>query len=470
MLFSSAPTQSSCGGIDEIDVASDAGESLGSPSVRRARSTSSCCETSLAEQLSWAAATSSDDDGSDRVLVKVSSLSGCQLAEVSLAPSRRVAVLKRQVQAACGVWADEQRLIFRDAVLSADRTLAASGITRDDALTMVHVPRPYVLGGQTDGSLTLWDLHTGDCIESLPRAHKHRVLSAAVDWPARQAMTTGNDRSLIFWDLARGLPVHIVEGLASSMQASAVDWQEQRVLGGFSDGSVFLFHHGEEPRAPMRVGSHQRCVTSVEVEWRSGRALTASYDRTAILWNFEDGEALCVLTGHQGVIMGVALGWPCGLAATGSADGTVALWALQGEHDDPRLVTMRGHSATVRSFAVDWARQRCLSASSDRTLGLWTFGQIESDDGAPEGHWRSEWVASLRGHHDEVNLVCADWSADMAISASSDRSLIVWDLATHQSLHILRIPGSAEVTALQVNWDAVDKDMHKAALLSPESE
>ena len=53
----------------------------------------------------------------------------------------------------------------------------------------------------------------------------------------------------------------------------------------------------------------------------------------------------------------------------------------------------------------------------------------------------------------------AEWSADMAISAASDRSLIIWDLIEHQPLRILTMPGSAEVTVLQVNWDAFDRDL-----------
>jgi hypothetical protein len=47
----------------------------------------------------------------------------------------------------------------------------------------------------------------------------------------------------------------------------------------------------------------------------------------------------------------------------------------------------------------------------------------------------------------------------MAISAASDHSLIMWDLCEYQPLRIFTIPGSAEVTALQVNWDAVDRDL-----------
>lgn len=419
-------------------------------------------------------ASCSDDDACDRIVLKVSALSGQQLLEVRLAPSRRVEVLKRQVQAACGVWADEQRLVFRDAELAADRTLAASGITRDDSLTMVHVPRSYVLGGKTDGSLTLWDLTSGDCAESLPRAHQRRILSVAVDWPARRAITTCNDRTLIIWDLVRGVPEHIISGLSSSMQQAVVDWEHQRLLGGFSDGSVFLLEFAEEASHPTRrIGCHGKCVTSLAADWSTHRAFTASYDRTAILWDVLAGQSLRVFQGHKGVIMDVALSWSDKLAASGSADGTIALWGLSEQDEGHRLLALRGHSGTVRALAVNWSGRMILSASSDHNLGLWRFEHVSADNvtetvEAEESPaftsvlWTSSLLAMLQGHHGEVNIVDAKWSDDIAISAANDRTLIIWDLAERVALQVLRISGCAEITAMQVNWDAVDRNSFKA--------
>jgi WD40 repeat protein len=259
------------------------------------------------------------------------------------------------------------------------------------------------------------------------------------------------------------------------MYQASVDWEQQRVLGGFSDGSIFLLDFAEESAGPTKlIGRHGKCVTSLAVDWYTNRAFTASYDRTAILWDILAGQALRVFEGHKGVIMDVALSWSQKLAASGSADGTIALWSLAGEDEGQRLLSLRGHAGTVRALAINWSGQTILSASSDRNLGLWRFEYTyasselfeEADEDEVENSqalasWTSSLVAMLQGHRDEVNIVSAKWSDDIAISASNDRTLRIWDLVDCASLHVLQISGCADITAMQVNWDGLERDMVK---------
>lgn len=415
-------------------------------------------------------------NGAELVEVVVHALSGNTITKLQLAPMQHVAVVKQSAQASIGVWADEQRLVWKDEILPDDSTLAACGLTEDIChVTLVHTPAQFVLAGRTDGILTLLDISKNNSVQHFPRAHAQRILSVVVDWPSRQALTTGIDKLFAIWDLASGAPAQICNGFSGSMHAVAVDWELRRVLGGFSNGSVVLFNLEDPHGCETQLGNHKGCVTSAEADWRAMRALTASYDRTLILWDLESAKALCSLEGHRGVIMGVALGWCAGLAMSCAADAALLLWDLS---SGSIVSEMRGHTGTVRDLDVDWVRCRALSASSDKSVGLWSFEATLVDTEPVESDLRSNdflfpWetpavreavaasprrecrlVTMLRGHNGQVNTIRANWTSLIAMSAADDGELIVWDLIKYRALRSLWVPGNAEVTAMSIKSDA----------------
>ena len=81
----------------------------------------------------------------------------------------------------------------------------------------------------------------------------------------------------------------------------------------------------------------------------------------------------------------------------------------------PIVRTLEGHTGWVNSVAVTPDGKRAISASSDRTLRVWDLESGQS-------------LAHAQGHKDRVNSVAVTPDGKRAISASSDRTLRVWDL------------------------------------------
>jgi WD40 repeat protein len=88
------------------------------------------------------------------------------------------------------------------------------------------------------------------------------------------------------------------------------------------------------------------------------------------------------------------------------------------------LQTLNGHGDTVLSVAFSHDSKQVVSASSDRTVKIWdsAMGQC---------------LQTLNGHGDAVRSVAFSHDSKQVVSASSDHTVKIWDSATGQCLQTL---------------------------------
>ena len=119
-----------------------------------------------------------------------------------------------------------------------------------------------------------------------------------------------------------------------------------------------------------------------------------------------------------------------GLRLSGLAEAAATRLAQQGEphlalrwragRESPALErTLAGHAGSVLAVAVTPDGRWAISASSDRTLKVWDLATGQEE-------------RTLAGHESLVRSVAVTADGRRAISASDDGTLIVWDLATGQ--------------------------------------
>ena len=162
---------------------------------------------------------------------------------------------------------------------------------------------------------------------------------------------------------------------------------------------------------PHDLVGHGGPVRGVAITPDGARALTASFDYAAMLWDLtaQPPEPVKRLIGHDGPVNDAAFVSNT-RAITGSDDGTVALWDLEtGE----MLSRFEAHDAKVVDVAVSPDGSRAASASWDRTIGLWRLS-----DG--------EMLARLKGHTGPVNAVGFSEDGAHLYSGSYDGSIRVW--------------------------------------------
>ncbi|VDM40876.1 unnamed protein product [Toxocara canis] len=155
---------------------------------------------------------------------------------------------------------------------------------------------------------------------------------------------------------------------------------------------------------------------------------TASGDHTAHLWKASVSESemstvasirqpLRRLTGHTGVV--IAVDWIAGgeQLITASWDRTANIYdAERGEI----LNVLSGHDDELNHCSAHLSQKLVVTASRDSTFRLWDFREpIHS-------------VAVFQGHNDSVTSVVFS-AADKLVSGSDDRSIKVWDLRNMRS-------------------------------------
>ncbi len=97
------------------------------------------------------------------------------------------------------------------------------------------------------------------------------------------------------------------------------------------------------------------------------RAVSASYDGTAKVWEIESGRQLHALRTDRH-LHALAVTPDGRLAVAGDAGGSVHVWELKtGRH----VHVLTGHTAAVNRVAISPDGRRAISASDDCTVRVW---------------------------------------------------------------------------------------------------
>lgn len=182
--------------------------------------------------------------------------------------------------------------------------------------------------------------------------------------------------------------------------------------------------------AQGELRGHGGPVRAVAVTADGSRAVTGSFDQSAIVWALDRGAALGVLRAHEGAVDAVAA-LPDGGFATAGEDGKIALWAAT-DFAAPRAL-LPVHQAPVAALAVSPDGAFLASASWDSAIALTPLAGGEA--------------RRFEGHQGNVNGVGFLPTGDM-VSAGYDASVRIWPRAG-DTPKVVRL--NAPVNALAVS-------------------
>lgn len=150
-----------------------------------------------------------------------------------------------------------------------------------------------------------------------------------------------------------------------------------------------------------------------QVTCKTGQSLigTASADHSACIWGIDNGRCLLQYQGHGGSVNSIKFHATKELVLTGSGDGTAHIWQGAVKYEIP---SRKGHSSEEELDEDD--------DIEDHRVDVLRTPLCEF--GGPGG-----------GGHSSV-VVAADWlpGCDQIITASWDRSAILWDVETKEPL------------------------------------
>lgn len=315
------------------------------------------------------------------------------------------------------------------------------------------------LSGAQDGTLRLLDVRKG-AQQLLLSGHEGCIRAVAMTGDAAFAATVSHDGSLKYWTLQK-LTTPQVLCVVPGSRAVAISRDGRRVCSGGDDGAVIVVDMCD--RAPPVVRSfpcHEGPITSVAVTANGRRALSAGYDGTLRLLDIPQGGVLHTLRGHTGAVTCCALSDDCRVIVSGGQDGTVRVWdGVRGAE----LHVLGHHMGTVTSCVLSSAGTRAVSCCLDGTVVVWDLLSstaactVQEKEGvsalALNGDARTLVTAStdhlvrsyllpldpeaahLSMHHAPVTTLARNTQGKLAVSASVDGNLKIWDLERARIMH-----------------------------------
>ena len=213
------------------------------------------------------------------------------------------------------------------------------------------------------------------------------------------------------FDAALKLCVHAVRRDPDTLHSDA----------GVSRAAVTLTSVVSRSRWDLLLGGHEDTVCSAEFGPKGSHIVTASYDKTARIWDATTGKELMVFRGHHSVISSAAFS-PDGLhVVTASWDRTGRIWnAATGAV----ILVLGGHGHAVSSAAFSPDGSRVVTSSWDGTARIWDTATGRE-------------IARLVHRNGHVFSANFSFDGSRIITTSHDNAARIWDVATGQQISVL---------------------------------
>jgi DNA-binding beta-propeller fold protein YncE len=251
----------------------------------------------------------------------------------------------------------------------------------DNPTPHVRIGAVHALGELLSGSDPALALAAREALEHVAEQDSPRVAAASREiLQAAQAADAGQDQV---------------------RQTPATEWSDD----WFRDGPKQANH------APARIAT--RPVPDTRP--RGGTLIaTASYDKTARIWDTATGKLRTTLKGHNGYVWGVASSPDGTHIATASYDKTARIWDTATGN---LRTTLTGHEGPVWGVAFSPDGTLIATASYDKTARIWDTAT---------GNLRT----TLKGHTDGIIGVAFSPNGILIATASRDKTARIWDTAT----------------------------------------
>ncbi len=301
----------------------------------------------------------------------------------------------------------------------------------------------YIVSGAADGSVIIWVVATGEILGTLG-GHQDSVNDVAFSPDGRTILSGSSDTTLILWDAVTFQPVRRydgnderVTGVAFSPDGRHIVSSAGSPFAGASSGNVLLIWDLEQTQPVDRYGGHTLQVTDVVFTSDGLHLLSASADATLRQWSVHPSVETWRLT-TPGVPLAVA-----DITHDGSmvvAVDEFAFWVWQLPDEPIRIFGAGVHIDKINAIAISPDGQSVVSASSDRSLILWNLASEQQE-------------VTFVGHTNEVNDVVFSPDGTRILSASRDRTLILWSVETGERLRTFEARHTNSVTTVAFSPD-----------------
>lgn len=355
----------------------------------------------------------------------------------------------------------------------------------------------YFATGNFDQQVRIYDANTKQ-LRAIGKGHTGGINGLSFSGDGQLLATAGLDLQIRVWDmqaLATAKDVvtletrNILTGHTEGVLCVAFAPDGKRLLSGSFDRSARLWllppAGAKATQEEQLLTGHTAAVESVAWSPKGNRMATGSWDNTALLWDAE-GKSIGRLRGHTRGVLALTFSPDGQTLVTASGDenspaaGELRLWGAERGTD---LGQLGKHDDMIRGLAFVGSNRRLVSMGRDRTLRVWNVGtKLEEqvfrtrDDQqpvqpiitaiayAPDGktlahaddtgaiHLQElparKALGRWQAHQGTIHSLTWTPNGQQLVSASADRTVIVWDVRKQQALHTLKHPSVVYALAL----------------------
>ncbi|OYE03978.1 WD40 repeat domain-containing protein [Nostoc sp. 'Peltigera membranacea cyanobiont' 232] len=328
------------------------------------------------------------------------------------------------------------------------------------------------------GKMQLWDLKTGQLIQSLkPEDSRHPTTSIIVssDW---QTAVGVKNKSIDIWDLKTKQLIRTLKIYCGKLSCIALSSNGKVLAGGSFDNRIRVWdlNTGKEINT---LEGHVQSVSFLAIS-PDHKTIVSCGDKTIKIWDLETGKLINTFIGHKRRIVSAAISYDWQTIISYSTDKFIVKWNL---NTGQKLGTFQETCETDFSLLITEDGQNFITIS-DHIVNTWelgtgqivdTFsvaahlGSISSLALSPDGLtiyscggsdptiklWDSrtgEKISTLYGHSSSVNCLVASQDGSIFVSASSDKTIKIWDVKDRQEISTL-VGHSNKIFSLDINCD-----------------
>ncbi|XP_032222358.2 WD repeat-containing protein 37 isoform X2 [Nematostella vectensis] len=223
-----------------------------------------------------------------------------------------------------------------------------------------------------DRSARLWDVDSGLCLLKY-LGHIGSVNSIRFHPTEPLVCTASGEGTCHVWRANVSIPEpRSLPGSADEADAAVSDHEDVEGADNPDAPTPAILRS-----ATLELKGHEGSLSAADWFTSGKQIVTASWDRTAKLWDVETGEQVHSLTGHDQELTHTCTHPSQQLIVTSSTDTTFRLWDFR----TPSIHSVnvfQGHSDTVRSTAFSTTKDIVVSGSDDRTVKVWDLKNMRS--------------------------------------------------------------------------------------------
>jgi len=279
-----------------------------------------------------------------------------------------------EIQSDKEVWSEKHVEIFSDVELYSDldtpyrKHVFNMGIS-DKNVACFSPDGKYVLSGDIDGHILLYETYNGEKIKQLGKGAKGQIFAVAFSPDGNYAVSGGEDKFIRLWDIESGKELRRFKGQKGAVTSIEFSPDGQHIISGGDDSDIRLYRISKKRRIKLFQG-HKSKITSLSFSPDGKYILSGSWDATIRIWSLISGKEERLFDGYGDKVTSVCFSPDGQYILLGGDDETIRLWdVLSGREINKIELYNKKISAVCFSHDGRYA----LSGSDDGIIKLWEF-------------------------------------------------------------------------------------------------